>query len=489
VERLRQEAYSIQADKVLIFPDLLVATNITLQVFGVPIFWSPFYLAPLKEEQERPFFPEIGRIKTRGWYVKWRYPFLIDEKNHGFLLIDYYTKFSELGLGLLLNYSFKKSSGKLYLYRLTGPFSKIEMDVIQRLELENAFLDLGVDFSNEGLGLISRLWGSKDGWHYQIGASREEKAPTDEEEPPYKILERLPEVLISNSKRIGPFIYSFGVGWGRYAEERFDGQKLSSSRFEGFFNLRVSEITFKDLKLSFNAGTRLSLYQRGRREVFEFTPSLSFSLGEINYTYRIIKGKTPFAFDSVSVMNKVDFNASWGLAKLATAYDFQEGLYEPLVMSFSLGGVGLKINYDLNESRLRNISLNVSMAREDFSGSAITGYDFVLGSFDDLVVKLTVGNLRIGLRYDLNYLWLERINTEVSFERGDWELLFKGEYDFMGRSFTAFQYGVIRKFCDGCWELGFYGSRGHIWVEARIGAFPSAEIKYSPTDKSIAFGD
>ncbi|MFQ6117809.1 MAG: hypothetical protein ACE5LQ_06035, partial [Candidatus Bipolaricaulia bacterium] len=108
----------------------------------------------------------------------------------------------------------------------------------------------------------------------------------------------------------------------------------------------------------------------------------------------------------------------------------------------------------------------------------------------DLITKLTLGRFRLGLRYDLNRLSPKRLNSELSFELGeDWALSLAGEYDLSTGRLTTFQYGLVRGFCHSCWEIGLYGSRGRVWLQARINAFPSATIKYSPTDQELAFGD
>ncbi|MFQ6089841.1 MAG: LptF/LptG family permease, partial [Candidatus Bipolaricaulia bacterium] len=93
-EEIASDAYCIAADRVLIFgDDLLVATDITMRVFGVPVFWYPLYLAPLKEERKSPLLPEFGRSGARGWYAKWRLPFILDEQNYGFILLDYFNRY------------------------------------------------------------------------------------------------------------------------------------------------------------------------------------------------------------------------------------------------------------------------------------------------------------------------------------------------------------------------------------------------------------
>jgi len=50
------------------------------------------------------------------------------------------------------------------------------------------------------------------------------------------------------------------------------------------------------------------------------------------------------------------------------------------------------------------------------------------------------------------------------------------------------QLGLVRTFCRACWQVGLYTNGERVWLEARINAFPSAEVRFSPTDRSLSFG-
>jgi hypothetical protein len=84
---------------------------------------------------------------------------------------------------------------------------------------------------------------------------------------------------------------------------------------------------------------------------------------------------------------------------------------------------------------------------------------------------------------------LIRLNLETSWQWGsDWEFSLKGEYDLPTQRVTALQLGVIKKFCHACWQVGLYSDSRRIWLQAQINAFPTAQVRYSPTDQRLSFG-
>ncbi len=552
-EAIPKAAYSISADRIVIFTDeLLMAFNITLRAFGVPILWAPFYVAPLKEEQKNPFLPELGRDSIRGWYAKWRLPFLLDPKNFGFLLFDYFNKTKELGAGIDFRYEFAQNSGTLRLYRLSAisfwPLAgsqkliansptSFDLDWSHTLLISDEIrLDLAADLRNalfeqeEDNRLLSQavLTGQHQDWRWSFAMSRDQNIAQKEQKEAegtdqinYGVLERMPELAIAKGgnfsiQNFAPLNYSFGINWGRYREKKLERQGRSlnefdeSTRLDAAFGLGTAELALfeNQLKLRSNLNYRFSIYGADRRrDILEVTPALSFTPMEnltlsADYTFRGLKGETPFSFDKLVLMNKALFRASWSVGSFSvsstTGYDLARRLFDPLKINLAyrsayerlLISFASESEYDVNQGVLRRIGLQGSLQAPQGSVFANTAYDPVNKRYNDLIVKLTLGKqIKLGLSYDLNRRLLKRINSETAFSLGDnWEISFKGEFDFLNKKFTAFQYGLIKKFCNACWELGIYGSRNQIWIQVRINAFPSAEIKYSPTDKRLAFG-
>jgi len=529
-EAVPKAAYSISADRLVIFRDeLLFAFNMTLKVFGVPVLWAPFYVAPLKEEQKNPLLPELGRDQLRGWYAKWRLPFLLDPKNFGFLLFDYFNRSKELGVGMDFRYEFAQNSGALRVYRLGALIDAksafLDLDWSHHLKLSDEIkLDLAADLRNalfeqeEDNRLLSQavLTGQHRDWRWSFSVSRDQNIAQKEAEGGdqinYRVLERMPELAIAKGGSFAILNYSFGINWGRYREKKLDKEDFDeSTRLDAAFGLGVADLALfeNQLKLRSSLNYRFSIYGADRRrDVLEVMPALNFMpiknlTLSVDYAFRGLQGDTPFSFDKLVLMNKALFRANWTMSSFSvsstTGYDLERRLFDPLKINFAyrsaykrlLINFASETEYDVNRSVLKRISLQGGLQALQGSVFANTAYDFVNKRYDDLIVKLALGKkIRLGLSYDPNQRLLKRANTETAFTLGDhWEISFKGEFDFQSKRFTAFQYGLIKKFCNACWELGIYGSPNQIWIQARINAFPSAEIKYSPTDQRLAFGE
>ncbi|NIT75690.1 MAG: hypothetical protein GWO44_01975, partial [Thermoplasmata archaeon] len=208
-EVIEKDAYCIDADRVLVFSDdLLVATNITLRAFGVPIFWYPLYLAPLKEERESPLLPELGQSASLGWYAKWRLPFILNGKNYGSLLVDYFNRYRQLGGGADLRYDLLGSSGSLHIYKLFGPLGLVELALADRTELpQGVTLHAGANYrskveeeaAGEWMGYQARLSGGSSDWNWTMdfGHDRYVGKPQEDEELKYRVLSRLPEFSLT----------------------------------------------------------------------------------------------------------------------------------------------------------------------------------------------------------------------------------------------------------------------------------------------------
>ncbi len=525
-ERIEDAAYSVRAGRMLIRPDeVLVAFNVTARAFGVPVFWAPVYLSPLGDVQQKyPFLPEVGRSTGRGYFAKWRVPFYLDEQTYGHVLIDYYARHGELGTGIDLQYQLLPGSqgGSLRFYRLTGRGDAISLDWSDRLTLGNdsqLALSAGIrtgQLAQEAAQLDTGavLSGDASGWNWRVAFKRNQNLvgpdpdPDELEELGYRVLERLPEMTIS-SRAVEldavPLSLTSSIGWGRYGEIDFDGTADHSSRFDGRLNANLDTISvLPGVQLTSSSGYRLTLYEATRRDVWHVdsrlqaqpTPSTSLSL---RHLFRTLRGQSPFEFDRVDVSHQLTLAGDWSVAddaqiSLDTGFNAQTARFDPLQLTAKAGwGIAqgtLGLNADLNALSLAEVTWQGRLNGEQWSANLRGGYDVASRRFDDLIAKVDLGErLRAGARFDPNALVLERVNARTAWSLGNWELQLGSEYDLSSQRLSALQFGVVRKFCKECWQVGLYGNRQQLWVEAQINAFPTARVSYSPTDQSLAFGE
>ncbi len=508
--------YSIAAGTMRLEPnEFVLATNILLKAYGVPVFWAPLYFASLKEETKNPLLPDFGQIPERGWYLRWRLPFVIDKDNTGTVLIDLYTKLPEVGMGIEYKYKFWEQQGQISVYRLVGRGESWATDWTHQ-----AVLPLGMRLSGaiswrtgmlqqEAQRLFSRItltasWGMVR-WSALWSRDQYLVLPEPEETVLYRFLEKVPELSLALTPvRLGPLPFSVlsTLNWGRYREKKLDRESLEeSARWDALVGVQSLALGNKFFTVQASATYRLSLYelQQYRREAYDLTVGVSVRpLSGVNadatYSYRRVVGQSPFSFDQLSVVHAVTARAHWATVFLKPAlfvgYNFEQNLFEPLRISLREALMGLEtlidIEYDLNAHLWRRVGLTVSTSF--LSMNLSTAYLFATRSFEDTIVKLSWGDHRLGANLDLNRLALKRFNLETSWRWGDWELTFKGEYDLGVQHWTALQVGVVKKFCRACWQLGLYSDGQRIWLQAQINAFPTAWVRYSPTDSRLSFG-
>ncbi len=519
---IEKEAYSMKANRVLIYSDyLLVAFDITTRIFGLPIFWYPMYLAPLQETRESPLFPEFGRSETRGWFANWKFPFFLtdERRTYGYLLVDYFNRFNELGTGVELHYTVGEHAGKIHAYRLAGRrgeyldlYATYGLPITEHINLNlRADLRAGLyeELTNRKLQSYLELIGSYDqwSWNFKLSRAHHTEDPESEEEN-YQILERVPEIMVKkNPTSDNLFRYSYGINWGKYREKDFTRPDfLTASRFYGWLDLDLKQISLGEDLIKFNLPSmiRFSLYGKDRpRYVLGTFPTLTLNplqnlTVRADYKFQASVGDTPFEFDKLTKKNKTLLNlvanGDWLRVDLHSGFDFKEEQFDPVKLSLStkllFNNLITAFQYDLNEGRLIEVGITNSINLGNFALQANTGYSFADQKFEDLVIKSKIGKaFDIGLIYDLNRGYLTKTNMEIGFNMGeDWSISLNGEYDFAHREWDKFQYGLVRKFCN-CWQVGIFADMDRIWLTAEISAFPTAKVKYSPTDERLSFGE
>jgi LPS export ABC transporter permease LptF len=526
--QIPQASYSISASRVLLYPNkLLVASEVTLRALGQPIFWMPLYLAPLEELQKNPLIPQFGSSAAQGWFVRWRIPFFASEGNYGAVLLDYFSRLGEVGSGLDLTYGIFLGQGSLSWYRLVGRSESFSLDWSHHWSGTPYKLPLQLDLS-AGLrtGALARteqptkllsqaaLSGELVGWswraawardQYLLGAQTASLKPS--ELPSYRSLERLPELTLTRSGSLGtgPLSYRLSAAWGRYREEALDGSSRASTRFDGDVGTTLADLQLLSpgLRLSVNAGYRLSLYsQTARREAWEAEPTLNFSptpglTASLGYSYRMIQGSSLFHFDQLTLANLLSGQASWNVAgwrsALTGSYDVAGRRFTPaqLALGYQLGisDTSLTLIFDLNARRLITLSWSENVNWSPLNISLSSGYDLLQGRPDDLIAKFDFGEpLRVALDIDLSQRQLERVNLQSALSWQGWQLSFGGEFSSAQARFSALQIGIIHHFCHDCWQIGLYSDGHQIQIQAQINAFPMARLAYSPTDQRLSFG-
>ncbi len=510
-EPISQSAYSIAAGTVRLEPNESIwATNILLKTYGMPIFWAPVYFASLKEETKNPLLPDFGQLPGRGWYFRWRWPFVIDRDNTGTVLIDYYSKLPEVGMGIEYQYRVWEQRGQISIYRLVGRGESWATDWTHQALLPlNMRLSVGISsrtglLEQEAQRLFSRVllaatW-ERVRWSASWSRDHYLVLPEGEEAVLYRFLEKTPELTLALVPwRLGslPLSLTFSVAWGRYREKKLDRENLDeSSRWDIIMGLQSLALGGDLVQIQASTNYRLSLYELYRRQAYDLTvgvnvrplPRLS---ADGTYSYRWVLGQSPFSFDQLSLLHQIALRITWTAVPFAptllTGYNVELKRFEPLrlLLRETLAGwdTTLDLEYDLNDRLWKRAALKLTGANAQLT----TAFLFPTRTFEDTIIKLSWGIHRLGVNLDLNSFSLRRFNLETGWQWSEWELSLKGEYDLPTRRFTAVQLGIVKKFCKGCWQVGFYSDSQRVWLQAQINAFPTAQVRYSPTDQRLSF--
>ncbi len=512
-EPISRAAYSIAAGNVrLELNESVWATNILLKTYGLPVFWAPVYFASLKEEAKSPLLPDFGQLPDRGWYLRWRVPFRIDKENTGKVLIDYYSKLPEVGMGMEYAYRVWGQQGQISIYRLVGRGESWATDWTHQAHLPLTMrLSVGISsrtglLQQEAQRLFSRVVLSASWERVRWSAlwSRDHYLVLPEEETVlYRFLEKTPELTLALVPwRLGslPLSVTFSVAWGRYREKKLDQENLDeSTRWDSVIGLQSLALESALFQIQGSTNYRLSLYepQGYRRQAYDLTVGVSVHplprvSADGTYSYRWVLGQSPFSFDQLSLLHRVTVRTAWESLSfkptLITGYDVELKRFDPLriLLRETLAGwdTAIDLEYDLNEHFWKRIALNMTGANAQLT----TAFLFATRTFEDTIIKLSWGVHRVGVNVDLNRFFLRRFNLETSWQWGEWELSLKGEYDLPTQRVTALQLGIIKKFCKGCWQMGVYSDGYRFWLQAQINAFPTAQVRYSPTDQRLSFG-
>jgi len=187
----RSQPYTLRANRLLFYPDrLIVAFGLTGRIGGISTLWLPVYVQPLTDTLESPLFPAFGNSSLHGWFLKWNVPYYISESLYGSVLFDYYSKYNELGLGLITRYALAGHEGQVRIYHFPAKVgdSVFEFSAQHKLPAGRTWsgegnLDYRVVGSTTELDYGAQAQGSSNGWMVRMSATREiEEANTDDDD-------------------------------------------------------------------------------------------------------------------------------------------------------------------------------------------------------------------------------------------------------------------------------------------------------------------
>jgi len=504
---LREQPYTLSARRVLLYPErLLVAIGLTARVAGTAAFWLPFYVRPLEDTLESPLFPAFGNSALRGWFVKWNVPFFLSENLYGTILLDYFSRFVEVGIGAELRYTLSEGDGRLsaYYFPAKAGDSRLEFDLKQSIDLGPRLEGTGrLEYEQVGqtedLSFAFRLEGAFEGGDLSIAASRESR----EIEQEISVEERIPEITVKlNAHRIGAMTVRplASVGWIREWENGTPIQqrlKLSarSQLIGDAFQLAgfaIAPEAVADLALYGNASDGLE-----RQESLSFTLSGQWEDLTVTWASTFVHGASPFTFDRMESEHRLHWRvetASRLELQLSGGVDLAEGL-EPIQGTLRWGEAcdwRIDAEFDPQAGRLVDTVFRGSYGETGYKIGCKIPYDWEEGRFDDAEVSLDVdashASLAFSSQLDLNTLGLlsTDVDAELTTAEG-WGLSFDASYVPEGSGFSAVRFGVFRDIAD-CIRVGVERDLNEVWIYGSIIAFPEAVLRYAPKASNLEVG-
>ncbi len=504
-----RQPYSIKERKMFFYPDqLVVAFDLTAYAFGFPLLWLPAYVQPLEETLESPLFPAFGQNNLRGWFLKWSVPFYVNQNNYGAVLLDYYNRFHEIGIGGIFHYELGKHRGNTGLYYFPARVGDQLLEVsFSHTFLESKKWKLNSTFAFQRVGEDQQLTFSfsssstVNGWTLDATASRSE---TEDETEDEITVERLPELQLSHgSVDVGFLSLTPGFGVGRYREWSSKEEETSSIRVASAMVIDTDPVEITSFTLKEKATLTSNYYsspdKNTSRTSVRSVAGFSNSRLKFTHTFQHVLGKSPFTFDTLTTTNHFAWTIS-GTGKtnlsLSGGYDLTKSMLDPVSLHlgweqsfsvsltasynlydaaltktviggrYSLGRTSLSIEIPLypSEHRVEPLSLELD-AKGDSSSISFSG------TLDTNTMQLASGKLAATVENDKG--WGMTIEENFQPYKKWWELS---------------RFSVFRDFYD-CLRLGIERNASEIWIFASIIAFPEAALRYESYSESIQIGN
>jgi len=533
-----RQPYVAEARRMILYPDrLIVAFDLVARAGGIRVFWLPVYVWPLDETLDSPFFPSIGRSSLRGWFLKWNVPFFLSEAVYGAVLFDYYSRYTEVGLGGNLHYDVAGNRGSVSVYRFPAVVgdSVFEFSLDHRLPLGEVWTgEATVDYRTAGdtteLDFAANLRGSVDGWDIRVSASQETEEETDDgEEDELWVAERIPEISIAHSAFGEALTVRPSVELGRYREWTESTPTTAATRVRGTLQLGTPTSELLGIRVTPRLDLQGTLYQGADVDQSRGTvrASVSASRGGVSalYDLTVVQGSSPFAFDAevaahhlgiivsdrdratLTLAGGVSFDTmeldtvtasliwtDWADWTLSAEYDPTNLTLDSVRLAgdWSSGGIGAAwaIPYAPIDGAFETITLDV-----DVSGDAWS-LDVDLSLLHGQLSATTAlaaayGGEGFDLRAEAEFADLGlssiRLSSEISIDPG-WGAKVDWAYDGGVLSFAGVRYGLFWDI-GGCLRLGVDREASETWVYVSILAFPEAIIRYAPVTSQIDLGD
>ncbi len=495
------QPYAIHTGKLILYPDkLIVAFNLSVTSFGMPVFWLPVYVQPLKQTLDSPLFPAIGRSAVRGFFLKWNFPYYLDRGNYGTILFDYFNRFHEIGLGAVVHYALAGIAGtaRVYFFPARVGDSITEVSLAPSISLPGGGR-AGGSMSYRRVGTRRDLSFSFSGtqplgaWKLTVSAAR----TTTTTNTVTRTVQRLPQISIARAHiPVGPIAVTTHASVGWFTEQDNDSPLHASFRADVGIDIEpVSALKLSVFTVTPRAGIELTRYvastTQEKRDMAYFSIAASSSALSLSYTYRRVHGESPFNFDRLTTTNHLTWRVGKpGAATIAGGVDLEHARFDPTTMTITRSPFTLTASYDINTAALTKVVLQGSWHGKDYSTAVTVPYLPAVNRWDKITFSATrthAGNrIAVGGTFDPHTNGLTGKLTAAVITPSGWGFNVSGGYD-PGIGIINPGFGLFYEFYH-CLRVGVERKAGQVWLYASILAFPEAVLRYAPTGAGVQVG-
>ena len=529
------QPYSIEARRMRLLPDrLIVAYDLKIRVYGAGVFWLPVYVQPLEDTLESPLFPAIGRSGLHGWFLKWNVPFFVNERTYGAVLFDIYSRFLEVGGGVLLHYGLGRHEGvgRIYTFPATVGDSVFDAELAHDIALGEDWTVGGeASFSRRGetreLAYAIDADGRSGAWTV-TSTARRERTETDDH---VRFTERAPELSLTGDAWARDGLTVTPLLTGGWYREWDAGEQRPSGLFRGVGSVRLALDTLGigRVRLSPTAAFEISRYLAD--DTWDGRTAATAGLvaywpfGRLEYDLVRVSSSSPLLLDALDPLHRITwmvFAEGDRRVELSGVVDLDAGAVEPVrievvspgphrwtlrgaydvvhgspvdvqlgyVWTSTEGVIRMDLPIDLELGVLEPLAWSVRRDGDRGSSTLEGKLDLVTGASQQLsgAVRLEDGErFALDARAELTMdAWEIGGSLEWSFAAG-WGGLVGATLRSGAAAVLAPRAGLFRDL-EECLRIGLELESGQVWLYASVLAFPGAILRYSPNTAGVVVG-
>ena len=525
---LEKPHWHIRAEKITIYPDdKIIAKKVSWYEGERKLFTLPSFMIFLRGKNQFPYWPDIGKSNSEGWFLKNQFNYVRDADSYGSIYLDLMEK---KGVGAGIEHTFelgeeRVDDGELVLY-----FYGLKRKNTSIYDLDGK-INYWQNFEND-LRLRANL--SYGGTIYPGSSSQTSSHVI---QPDFYLYKKWEDALLTLTGK-----YNFNVSdtVSSSGNIRLSYDNTITDRIKSYLNLLYTSkdspaqplnhqlrpqwtmrYSGDDYTLNLITEKLIDLGGEGTSSTLDKLPELTFKKSSakikdtgINYSIDASLGRYyESATDQENVRGEyiINVNRPFDITdniRLTASGIYRQDVYLTGEARYMVGGkldlrVGYQpefygnfsynyymsegptpFNFDTLSPLTESASASVVLRpRDDLQINLSTNYNFVSESFGSLGARVRwrpkgEHDIYLSSSYDLNNMqWSKRIDTRLSLKLSDeWKMSYSGSVYFDDFDIRNSVISVVRDLHCREISINYRQSTQSIWVDFKINAFPTESI-------------